>query len=79
MTATVLNTKIAELENKTADVSGLVKETDFNAELSDIKAKYFTTSDCNKLTSETIETKRKEKELFDKFNISSLVNSLFKF
>ena len=45
MTTAVLNTKIGEVENKIPTVSDLVKKTDYNAEISDIETKYFTTSD----------------------------------
>ena len=41
MTTAVLNTKIEEVENKTPDVSGLEKETDYNARISNIEKKYF--------------------------------------
>ena len=37
MTSTVLNTKISEVENKIPTVSGLVKKTDYDAKLSDLK------------------------------------------
>ena len=39
VTATVLNTKIREVENKIPHVSGLVKKTDNNTKILDIKAK----------------------------------------
>ena len=44
MTTNVLNTKIEKVENKIPDVRGLVKKTDYNAKISDIEKKYFTTS-----------------------------------
>ena len=44
-----LNTKVGEFENKIFDVSGLVKKTVYNAKISEIERKYFTTYDCNKL------------------------------
>ena len=74
MNNAVLNTKIGEAENKIPDVSGLVKKTVYNAKISDMEKKYFTTSDYNKLTSEVIDIKIKEKELlFYKSNISNRI------
>ena len=64
VTTTLLDTKIGEVENKipntsglvtpaildtkNGDVTGLVKKTDYNAKLSDIEKKSFTTSNYNK-------------------------------
>ena len=45
VTTTALNIKIGEVKNKIPTVSDLVKKTDYNAEISDIETKYFTTSD----------------------------------
>ena len=39
MTATVLNTKISEVENKIANVSGLVKKLDYDTKIKDIENK----------------------------------------
>ena len=44
-TATALNTKIGEVENRILDVSGVVKST---AKISDIEKKSFSTFDYNK-------------------------------
>ena len=40
---TIANAKIGEVENKIWDVSGLLRKTDYNANKSDIDAKYFST------------------------------------
>lgn len=45
VTTSALNTKIREVETKVTCDIGLVKERDYNAKRSEIKAKYFTTSD----------------------------------
>ena len=42
-------------------VSGLVTKTDYNAKISDIVGKYFTTSDYNKFIKEMSDAKIKEK------------------
>ena len=43
------------VKNKIAIVSGLFKKTDYDAKISDIEAKYFTTSDYNTITSEILD------------------------
>ena len=68
MTTTVLNTKIGEVDSKIPGVSNLVRKTDYNTKTSDIKAKYFTTSDYKKFTKEILDAKMKERELVDKFD-----------
>ena len=65
VTTTVLNTEIGEVESKIPDVSGLVKKTDYDAKISDIEKKYFTTSDYKKLTKEILDAIIKEKKLVD--------------
>ena len=52
------------VENQISNVSDLVKKTDCDAKISDIK--YFITSDCN--------AKIKETRLIDKFDIYGLVD-----
>ena len=63
MTTNVLNAKLEKL----------IIKTDYISLKSDIEAKYFTTSDFNKLTSKILVTKISEKGLVDKYSISSLV------
>ena len=65
VTTAVFNTKIKEVENKILIVSDLVKKTDYNAKMSDIKKKLFNTFDYNKFSTETLDAKTKEKELVD--------------
>ena len=62
MSTTVRNTKIGEVERKIPDVSVIAKKANYNAQISDIEAKYFTTCDCNKFTSEILETRITEKD-----------------
>ena len=57
MTTAVLNTKIEKVEDKIQNISGLVKKTDYNAKISDIEKKYFTSSDYDKLTKEILDPK----------------------
>ena len=56
-------------------VSGLVTKTDYNAKISDIVGKYFTTSDYNKFIKEMSDAKIKEKWTVDKSDISNLVKN----
>ena len=57
VTTTVLNTKICEFENKIPNVGWFSKKkrTGYDATISDIEGKYFTTSDYNKLTSDILD------------------------
>ena len=77
MTTTVLSTKIGEVENKIPEVSCLVKKANYNNEISEIEAKYFTTSNDRKFRSEILETKIKETRLVDKPSISNLLRKLY--
>ena len=77
MTTTVLSTKIGEVENKIPEVSCLVKKANYNNEISEIEAKYFTTSNDRKFRSEILETKIKETRLVDKPSISNLLKKLY--
>ena len=64
-TTTTLNA----VENKIANASNLVKKTDYDAKIPEIAKKYFTTSDCNKFTSDIFNAKIKEKGLINKSDI----------
>ena len=59
MATTVLNTKIGEVENKILNVTDLVKKTDYNAKITEIKGKSFTTSNYNKFTNDIIDAEIK--------------------
>ena len=59
MTATVLSTKIVEVDNKIPDHTGLVNKTDYNAEILEIEGKYMTTFDYNKCSSDIIDARIK--------------------
>ena len=61
MTATILNTKIKVVDSKIPDLSGLVRKTDYDAKISEIEGKYFTTSSYNKLTGHIVDVKIKLK------------------
>ena len=71
----VINTKISEDENKISNVSDLVKKTGYDAYISDIEKKCFTTSDYNKFAKEILDAKMAKKALVDKSDFSNLVKS----
>ena len=56
---------LTAVENKIPDIGNLVKKTDYDAKISDTEFKYFTTADYNKLTSQTLNAKVKQKELIN--------------
>ena len=62
------------VEKKILNVSNLVK-TDYYAKITDIKAKYFTTSDYNKFTGKILDTKRKENGLVYKCDICGFIDN----
>ena len=64
VTATVLNTKVWEVENKIPNVSGLYKKTDYNATMSDTEQNIL-----------LLDAKSKEKGLVCKSDISNLVKN----
>ena len=66
---------LTAVENKISDVSNLVTTTDYDTKISDIKSKCFTTVDYNKFTSQTLDPKRKQKELVDKPVIVGFINN----
>ena len=63
------------VENKISSVSNLVKEASYEEKILHIGTKYFTTSDCNKFKGEILNTKIKEKEVFNKSHISGFINN----
>ena len=73
MTATVLNTKIGEVENEIPNVNGLVKKQVMMLKYQTLKKKYFTASDYNKFASDILDDKIKQKELVNKSDIFNLV------
>ena len=62
------------VENKIPSVSDLIKKTDYNTNISDIETRYFTGSDCNKFTVETLDAKIKVNRLVDKSDISRFID-----
>ena len=67
----VTNAALTPVENKIPDISNLVKKTDYDAKILDIKCKYFSTADYNKFTNKKI----KQKQLVNKSNIGVFINN----
>ena len=74
VTATVLNTKIKEVDKKIPDLCGLVKKK-VKAKISQIQGKYYATFDYHKFMGAILNAKIKQKELVKKSNISNLVKN----
>ena len=74
MTATVLNTKISDVENKIPGASSLVTSTVLNIKISEVEneipdnSKYITTQECNELTSENFAARLKQADLVEKID-----------
>ena len=66
---------LTAVENKMSNVTNLIKKTDYDAKISDIESKYFTTADYNNCTSQPLDVKIKQKELVDKSVISGFINN----
>ena len=54
-------TALTAVENKIPNVSDLIKKADYDAKISEMENKYFTTSDYNKFTSNTFDAKVTQK------------------
>ena len=68
MTATVLNTKVSEIEKKISDPSSLVTTTVLNTKISEVENKILdhTTQEFNKLTTENFKERLKQANLVSK-------------
>ena len=61
--------------NKIPDVSNLVEKTYYDAKISCTESRYFTTADYYKFTSQTLDARIKQKELFHKSAIAGFKNN----
>ena len=74
ITTLILTTALTNVENKTPDVSNLVKKTDYNTKVSEIERKiadrshdkYITTLEFNKLTAENFAARLPQANLLTK-------------
>ena len=65
--------EIIEVNKKIPKLSGLVDKTDYDTKISEIEGKYFATTEHNKIASDILDVKIKQKELVNKSDISNLV------
>ena len=67
---------LTAVKNEVPDVSNLVKKTDYDSKILDIKSKYFITVHCNEFDGKIApNTKVKQKGLVDKSAIAGLINN----
>ena len=57
-------------ENKIPNFSDLVKKTDYDTKIPEMEKKYFTTSEYNKFTSNTLDTKTTQKQLVNEYYLT---------
>ena len=70
------NTALTTVENKILNVSDLVKNADYDAKISEMEKKYFTTSEYNKFTSNTFDAKLTQKKLVNEYNLNEKITTL---
>ena len=84
MTATVLNTKISEVENKIPNTSSLVTATVLNTKITGVQnkspdnSKYITTQEFNKLKTENFAARLKQANLVSKTDFDNKLTSFNK-
>ena len=69
-------TGLTAVENRIPNVSGLVKKAYYDAEIKDIKDKYFTTSDYNKFTNNILDAKITAKKLVNESGLNVKIKTL---
>ena len=67
---------LATVENKIANISDLVIKLDYDAEIRDIKNKYFTTTDNNKFSSNIFNGKITRKKLVNETGLNEKTKAL---
>ena len=81
MTATVLDTKISDVENKIPDTNSLVTRTVLNTKISEVEnkipdnSKYITNQEFNRLTAENFAAKLKHADLVNKTDFDNKLTS----
>ena len=81
VTATVLNTKISEVENKMPNTSSLVTTTVVNTKVSEVKDKipnhdkYITSPECNKVAGENFTARLKQTNIVTKTDFDKKLTS----
>ena len=67
---------LTTVKNKIPNVSDLVKKADYDAKISEIENKYFTTSDYNKFTSNNTLDAKITKKFVDEFDLNENIKTL---
>ena len=67
---------LTNVDNKIPNVSDLVKKADYDAGISEMENKYFTTSDYTKFTSNTLDVKITQKNLVYECDLNEKIKSL---
>ena len=76
ITGLATTTSLNAVNIKMPGVSNLVaKKRNYNAKISDVQSKYFTTSNYNKFTNSILDAKKRSKNLVYGFDISGFVKN----
>ena len=67
---------LTTVENKIPNVSNLNKRADYDAKISGMENEYLTTSDYNKFTSNTLDTKTTQKNLVNEYDLNEKIKTL---
>ena len=70
ITGLATSAALTTVENKTSNVSNLVKKKDCDTKISNIESKYFTAADYKKFTSQTLDANIKQRELVSKITFT---------
>ena len=76
ITNLAINNALTVTENKVPNVNNLVKKADYNAEIKDVKDKYFTTSEYNKFMNNILDAKIKTKKIANGSSLNEKIKTL---
>ena len=76
ITNLAVNNALTVTENKVPNVNNLVKKADYNAEIKDVKDKYFTTSEYNKFMNNILDAKIKTKKIANGSSLNEKIKTL---
>ena len=67
---------LTTVENKISNVSDLVRKADYDAKISEMENQYFTTSDYNKFTNNTLDSKITQKKLINEYDLNEKIKKI---
>ena len=76
ITNSATTTALTTVQKKIPKFSDLVKKSDYDAEVKDIKNKYFTTSDYNKFINNILDAKIMRKKLVNESGVNEKIKTL---